>query len=150
MYLIWKHSDTYNSHSRLIVLIREICNSIIEQARKFVSGPVIFRFMEDENVNEAVQILHTTVEVCSHFKTGFRECQQVHASTLPPERRWEVSDDTLFSRLDLFIERCEDILDFTKIALEFSKLEKVHVGGTKGKSLTDTLRQIHLGNAIFL
>ena len=32
--LIWKHSRYYNSPSRLVVLMREICNDLIEQARR--------------------------------------------------------------------------------------------------------------------
>ncbi|XXQ31198.1 Dynein heavy chain, cytoplasmic [Plasmodiophora brassicae] len=143
MVLIWSKSCTYCTCSRLVVLVREIGNSIIEQARKFVSGATLFRLIDDENIPDAVNILHTTVDVCTSFKTAFTAAQSLAATMLPAERRWDVGTDVLFSRLDVFIERCEDILDFTKIVLEFSKLEKVHIGGTKGRSLTDTLRQVH-------
>ena len=40
--LIWNNSRHYNTPPRLVVLIREICNSIIANARDFVSGPAIF------------------------------------------------------------------------------------------------------------
>ena len=31
--LVWKHSKYYNTAARLVVLMREICNDIIMQAR---------------------------------------------------------------------------------------------------------------------
>ena len=38
--LIWKHSEHYNSAPRLVVLMREICNALINQARQYISGRV--------------------------------------------------------------------------------------------------------------
>jgi dynein heavy chain, axonemal len=36
--LIWNHSQNYNTPSRLVVLIRQICNAIIKQCRSTVDG----------------------------------------------------------------------------------------------------------------
>ena len=33
MMLVWKHSKHYNTPARLVVLMREICNELIRQAR---------------------------------------------------------------------------------------------------------------------
>jgi dynein heavy chain, axonemal len=46
-------------------------------------------------------------------------------------------------RLDSFLERCHDILDLTQTIVQFSKLSKIEVGGTKGKTLTTSVQQIH-------
>ena len=46
-------------------------------------------------------------------------------------------------RLDSFLERCHDILDLTETIVSFSKLEKIEIGGTKGKTLTTSIKQIH-------
>ena len=35
--LVWKHSRFYNTPARLVVLMREICNDLIRQARVYVS-----------------------------------------------------------------------------------------------------------------
>jgi dynein heavy chain len=40
--LVWKHSRFYNTPPRLVVLIREICNAIIQKAQAYVDGPSIF------------------------------------------------------------------------------------------------------------
>jgi len=44
--MIWKESKYYNTPSRLVVLIREICNAIIEQAIEYVSGEHIFALLD--------------------------------------------------------------------------------------------------------
>jgi dynein heavy chain len=46
-------------------------------------------------------------------------------------------------RLDSFLERCHDILDLTQTIVQFSKLAKIEVGGTKGKTLTTSIKQIY-------
>jgi uncharacterized glyoxalase superfamily protein PhnB len=44
-----------------------------------------------------------------------------------------MKNDALFVRLDSFMDRCRDALDFTRTVIQFSKLERVEIGGTKGK-----------------
>lgn len=48
----------------------------------------------------------------------------------------------LFGRLDAYSERCHEILNLTSTIMQFNKLEKIELGGTKGKTLTETLKQI--------
>lgn len=45
-------------------------------------------------------------------------------------------------RLDSFLERCHDILDLTQTIVQFSKLAKIEVGGTKGNTLTASVKQV--------
>ena len=48
--LIWKHSKFYNTPARLVVLMREICNDLIAQARAFVSPDQLFEIEAQEAV----------------------------------------------------------------------------------------------------
>ena len=59
-----------------------------------------------------------------------------------PDNPWRFQNSALFVRLDSFLERCHDILELTNTVLQFSKLETVEVGGTKGKILTTSVAQI--------
>mmetsp|Transcript_16066 Transcript_16066/g.19556 ORF Transcript_16066/g.19556 Transcript_16066/m.19556 type:complete len:155 (-) Transcript_16066:52-516(-) len=47
-------------------------------------------------------------------------------------------------RLYTFLARCHDVLDLTKTTIQFSKLSKVEIGGTKGKDLTSSIQEIYL------
>ena len=49
----------------------------------------------------------------------------------------------MFVRLDAFLERCHDTLDLTQTIVQFQKLGKLEVGGTKGKTLTTSVQQIY-------
>jgi dynein axonemal heavy chain len=143
MLLIWKYSNTYNTRSHLTTLIQECCNELIRQSQKNLSGESIFRYIEDENVSEAVHIIKKVVSVCEKFKATFDKYRRRASVLLKDNRSWDASRDTLFVRLDGFLERCQDMLEFTSMVQEFNKLERIFVGGTKGQSLTATTRQIH-------
>jgi dynein heavy chain len=51
--LIWTYSQHYNTPSRLVVLIREICNAIINRCRNYIDGQKIFAFIQGEEPMEA-------------------------------------------------------------------------------------------------
>ena len=40
--LIWQHSRYWNSLPRLVAVMREVCNDLIMQARKFIPGGCSF------------------------------------------------------------------------------------------------------------
>jgi dynein heavy chain len=140
--LIWKNSKHYNTPARLVVLMREICNSLIAQATKYVSGEQIFAMIESEEANMAVTMLKTTLHVCGTFKSTYFDYKTT-ANAECPANPWKIQNNALFMRLDCFLERCHDILDLTQTIVQFTKLAKIEVGGTKGKTLTASIKQIY-------
>ena len=135
--LVWKHSKYYNTAARLVVLMREICNDLIMQACKNVDGATIFENPPQESVDK----LRTTLKVCKSFKSFYFEYNQLTAEQCP-DNPWRFQNSALFSRLDAFMERCDDIQDLSLTMLQFGKLERVEIGGTKGRALTASVRQI--------
>ena len=136
--LIWKHSKYYNTATRLVILIREICNDLIMQACRFLAGDEILQM----DPNEAAENLKTTLKVLGTFKSYYFD-YKAKTQTESPNNMWRFQNSILFARLDSFMERCHDILDLSQTVLQFNKLEKVEVGGTKGKTLTTSVRQIY-------
>ena len=85
--------------------------------------------------------LQTTLKVCGTFKSHYFDYKsKTNAET--PQNPWRFQNSALFARLDSFLERCHDILDLTQTVLQFNKLERVEVGGTKGKALTASVQQV--------
>lgn len=140
--LIWKNSKHYNTPSRLVVLMREVCNSLISQATKYVNGELIFEWIEKEEAMTAVTYLKTTLNVCGAFKVTYFDYKNT-ATAECPANPWKLMNNALFMRLDSFLERCHDILDLTQTIVQFTKLAKIEIGGTKGKTLTASIKQIH-------
>lgn len=134
--MIWKKSKFYNTPPRLVVLIREICNAIITKAKEYMPGPAIFQLISSEETFEACEKLATTIDVCTKFKEAYFEYKA------KAENTWKLTTNALFVRLDSFLERCHDILHLTNTIVQFNKLAKIELGGTKGKALTETLQQI--------
>ena len=135
--LVWKHSGYYNTAPRLVVLIREVCNDLIMQACKFLEGNTLF----ESAPQEAVDKLRTTLKVLGSFKSFYFDYKARSAAECEANP-WRFQNGALFSRLDAFLERCHDIQDLSQTMLQFGKLERVEVGGTKGKALTASVRAI--------
>lgn len=67
-----RYSKYYNTPARLVVLIREVCNVVIAQSCKYVSGPQIFAMIQNEEAKEAVDKLERVASVCVGFKVRRR------------------------------------------------------------------------------
>lgn len=87
-------------------------------------------------------MLQTTIRIIGKFKSNYFEYKNKSIEECP-DNPWIIPNTAIFIRLDLFLERCHDILDFSQIILLFSKLSKIEVGGTKGKTLTTSVAQIY-------
>lgn len=87
--LIWKNSKHYNTPARLVVLMREICNSLILQACKYSSGEQIFTLIEQEDAAKAVDQLKTTLLVCGTFKSTYFDYKAT-ANAECPANPWRI------------------------------------------------------------
>jgi dynein heavy chain len=98
--------------------------------------------IESEEANQAVLMLKTTLHVCGTFKSTYFDYKTT-ANAECPANPWKIPANALFMRLDNFLERCHDILDLTQTIVQFNKLATIEVGGTKGKTLTASIKQIY-------
>jgi dynein heavy chain, axonemal len=114
--LIWTYSQYYNTPSRLVVLIREICNAIINQCRGKINGEEIFGFIKLEEPREAHDKLSLAVDVCYKFKDAYFDYKS------QSKNQWKITTNALFVRLDAFLERCQDIMHLTSTIMQFKKL----------------------------
>ncbi|CAK0818712.1 unnamed protein product [Prorocentrum cordatum] len=138
--LIWRYSKFYNTPTRLAVLIREICNTIITQATRYISGPDVFSMISSEEAGECYDKLDRTLQVCTAFKDTYVLYRDIAAAQ--GGDGWKMKNDALFVRLDAFRERCRDALDFTRTVMQFTKLERIEIGGTKGSMLSLSVEAI--------
>jgi dynein heavy chain len=119
-----------------VVLIREICNAIIDQCKNKISGEQIFTFIDAGEAREAHEKLSLAVDVCYKFKDAYFDYKA------QSKNQWKITTNALFVRLDCFLERCQDIMHLTNTIKQFKRLDKIEVGNTKGRTLTDSLKQI--------
>ncbi|KAL7754360.1 hypothetical protein RI367_000341 [Sorochytrium milnesiophthora] len=132
--LIWTHSQYYAVPNRLIILMREISNDVIEQARTFMSNDL---FTIDPE--EALDKIRVTQRFCYSLKDTFFYYKTKMAATQKP---WSFDTKLVFARLDRFLARINTLSDLFETIVEFMRLEKVEVGGTKGKILSSQVMTI--------
>lgn len=104
--------------------MQEICNDIIEQARAFIQPSELFTTEPEE----AAERLKLVLRVCEAFKLSFNESK---SRTIETQHPWSFDSKLVFARLDNFLVRVEQILELFDTIIEFNKMEKVEVGGTK-------------------
>lgn len=100
--LVWANCEHYRQPARLVVLLQEVCNMLIELSRNYLTDEVI-RMEPDEGL-EKVQ---DTLKVCRLFKDTFVEKRRSIASYFKdaPPVEWEFQSSLVFDRFDRFMER---------------------------------------------
>eukprot|EP00659_Diplonema_papillatum_P003564 gene3564-5529_t len=141
IFLLWEYSKYYNTVPRLVVLFREICNDIIESARLFINSSELFQ-LDAEDASHRLSICLAT---CTHFKSIYFKVKQ---RTNSASRRgpWKLHN-SIFLRLDRFLERCDDLLDVLETATLFGRLDpemgRVIVGGTHGAEACSVIGTVY-------
>lgn len=139
--LVWANSEYYNTPARIIVLLQEMCNMIMGMASTFLEPLELFKGEVEETIDKVRK-------ACDVLK-GFKEEYEVHRQKLSTyftdgkePREWEFAPKLVFARYDKFCERAEIVKTLMETALEFMKLEKIEIGGIKGKVLSQQVVNI--------
>ncbi|XP_071376580.1 dynein axonemal heavy chain 11 [Centroberyx affinis] len=134
--LIWSHSQYYCSPQRMVVLLQEFCNMLIEKAFGYLLPEELFKMELEEGV-ERVQM---SISVLRSFKRLFH----IHRQRIPQYYRhgqtirlWDFPATLVFQRSDRIMDRLLMIEELFATALDFLKLEKVELGGSRGKILSE-------------
>lgn len=140
--MVWANSLYYCSSAKLIVLLRQICNLLIQQSRRFLDPSSIFH----SDIDEARQRIAMSMLILKYFRTCFDECKENIGSFFRerPVVNWTFHPKNVFERFNAFIERLETIQWFFYTVIEFLKLEKIEIGGLKGRTLSGRITQVSL------
>ncbi|XP_041830036.1 dynein heavy chain 9, axonemal-like isoform X1 [Melanotaenia boesemani] len=140
--LVWTSSRHYNTPARLVVLLQETCNLLIQQARAYLIAEEVLR----EEVSESLLRVQMSLEILQLFKSTYDDRRanlrqyQKNESLIKP---WDFSPLLVFSRFDRFVNRVKSIKDILLTALDLMKLEKVEIGGIQGRALSLQVQQLH-------
>ena len=74
---------------------------------------------------EATEKLRTVQKVLAAFRASFLETQARSGGV------WKIHPSAPFARLDAFLERCQEVYGLKAATLQFSRLERVEIGGTE-------------------
>lgn len=71
--LIWRSSAYFNTPSRLVHMMHEICNAMIRQATTYLNGDKVFAAIDVGETKKAVDAIHVILRVFGRFKTVYFE-----------------------------------------------------------------------------
>ncbi|XP_063077561.1 dynein axonemal heavy chain 9-like [Engraulis encrasicolus] len=144
--LVWAHSRHYNTPARIIVLLQETCNLLIQQARSYLNPEDILK----GEVTESLARAQTTLDTLRHLKNTFedrRSCLSQYAARAGKAEEevkpWDFLPIMVFAQLDRFIDRLQTIETLLLTAVDMMKLEKLEFGGIRGRALSQQVQWLH-------
>ena len=105
--MIWKHSKFYNTPPSLALLMRMLCNAIMDKSRDFLGSTEELFNLEPK---EAVEKVMTVLDTCRQLKYDYYDYYRM-SKTQCEGNPWMADRGNMFKRHDAFITRCEDLLN---------------------------------------
>ncbi|MGH0147736.1 UNVERIFIED_CONTAM: hypothetical protein FKN15_039854 [Acipenser sinensis] len=136
--LIWSHSKYYCVPSRIVVLLQEFCNLLIERAFAYLIPEELFKMELEEGIEKVQQ----TIQTLKSFKKSFTQHKDRMSRYYrggEEVKRWDFPSNLVFARTDRILDRLLKIEELFASALDFLKLEKIELGGSRGKILSEML-----------
>lgn len=119
-----------------------IVNLLIDSAEKALDPSNIFQGEPDEmyeKIEGAIRILRKFEEAFEHVRENLDSYYRSPTSSteeIPVKKPWNFHKRNVFQRLFDFKERLNLVKTILQTHIEFSKLEKVEIGGIKGRLLS--------------
>ncbi|CAH1128373.1 unnamed protein product [Ceutorhynchus assimilis] len=140
--LVWTHSKYYARSDRIVILFRMIVNLLIDSAERTLDPSSIFQGEADEMYEK----INVTIHILEKFQDAFEYVRENLDSyykppieptdEVPEKKSWNFHRRNVFQRLLDFLQRLNVIKTILQTYLDFSKLEKVEIGGIKGRYLS--------------
>lgn len=146
--LIWANSKYYATNERIIILLKEICNMFILAADQQIDPSSIFQGEPDDTYIKLCKCIEVLKKLEWSFENvrdnipKYYEKQINEESSSIEPKLWTFHRRNVFQRLIDFMQRLEIIKDILNNRLEFNKLEKVEIGGLKGRLLSQKCEEI--------
>lgn len=138
--MMWARSTYYGLNTRMKVLFRMINNLMIECAIRSLEPSSLFQGEPDESL----QKLGKVINVLEGYKDCFKEYRDKLPSFVLPGKEsmlWTFRPKDIFVRFDLFMNRLNVVRDIFDTANEFYKVEKIELGGLKGRTLSRGIQE---------
>ena len=103
-------------------------------------------FFTKVEVEEALDKVILTLKNFGAFRDAFCEFKGKLPTYFKEDKKpktWDFQEHLIFKRFDSFVDRLMIIKEFFRTAQQFLKLEKVEMGGIRGKALSTRIIAVH-------
>lgn len=140
--LVWGHSKYFHSLDNMVLLFQLLHNTLIECAMRTIEADAIFQ----GDVDEAFKKVTTNIEHLEYYRNIYNETRnslkKFKIGTEFNSQDWTWHPEEIFSRFDKFINRLRIMQELFDTGRDFMKLEKITIGGLKGRQITLALEKI--------
>ncbi|XP_037943923.1 dynein beta chain, ciliary-like [Teleopsis dalmanni] len=168
LHLVWINARYYRTTQRMTVLLRSICNLLVHRATEDLEISILFRADADDGlmkISKTIEVLESFKEKMLMYKEKYASNQTILPAlpatalvaaqnlvdstlTLPirnyKQQLWRFSNEDVFGQsLNGFLAQLEDMRKIFEAAVTFQNLEKLEIGGLRGKILTERVKQTY-------
>lgn len=139
--MLWANSKYYCNSTKIVTLFQMIGNLLIEAATKQLDPSSIFQGEADDVFKKFEKAIH----ILELFKQSFEIVRSNISTYFENEeeaRPWTFHPRSVFQRLMDFIDRLKLVRNILETELEFTKLEKVEIGGLRGRGLSTKCNEV--------
>ncbi|KAK9843805.1 hypothetical protein WJX81_007069 [Elliptochloris bilobata] len=135
--LVWAHSSHFNTAGRLVPLLRLVLRDVVAQTRRFAPGLELLAGEAADTADKLRQALH----VADSFRAAYLGARQ-RSAQLCPRNPWRFAAAAVLGEFDPFLARLRELQHIALTAPLFQRLERVEIGGSRGKALTTSVRSV--------
>ncbi|BFF92572.1 dynein beta chain ciliary [Drosophila madeirensis] len=140
--LVWGHSRYFHTLDNMTLFFNAFHNSLIECAIRTIEPDALFQ----GDIDEAYRRISTNIEHLEYYKSIYMECRNTlkkfKIGTTFNSQDWTWHPEKIFTRLDAFMERLHELKEMFNTGRDFIKLEKIVMGGLRGRQITAALQKI--------
>lgn len=140
--LVWGHSKYFHTLDNMVLLFQLLHNTLIECSMRTVEADSIFQ----GDVDEAFKKVQTNIDHLEFYRKTYNETRsslkKFKIDTEFNSQDWTWHPHEIFSRFDRYIKRLETLQELFDTGRDFMKLEKITVGGLRGKQISTALEKI--------
>lgn len=133
--LTWQITPAFRSQSILSPIIQAIADDVVEVARRCVYGSELL----NGDLNEAADKVRAMLRMLGHAKSCYADARAKSAAS---GATWGGAG-SVFQAIDALMARCQEVHTVASTATQYSKLERIDLGGPEGAALTASARQLH-------
>ncbi|KAF3423351.1 hypothetical protein E2986_06295 [Frieseomelitta varia] len=136
---IWTESPFYSTKINMEILCQALSSQIIEQCKKHIKFDIVL----GNNPEMGIQMLKKCIFCCNIYKTIYEDIMIHVTSYINPDKKWDINQQEVFSKIDIFKQRCCDVIEISKVLTVFGRNTKIGlIGGPNGSEFEAYLREI--------
>ncbi|XP_017754686.1 PREDICTED: dynein heavy chain 2, axonemal-like [Eufriesea mexicana] len=136
---IWTESPFYSTKVNMETLCQALSSQIMEECKKYIKLDVAF----GNNPEVGIQMLEKCIFCCDVYKTIYDNIMINTTFYTNLDKIWDVNKQEVFNKIDIFKQRCYDVIEICKTLIVFGRDSPIGlIGGPNGTEYETYWREI--------